>query len=1292
MARQQRERRQRPAALLLMLLLLGCLSFNPICCFLKGAPGAPSTLRGPLPHVVVWLRHRGPRESSSGLGPLGYISDSSSNSSSSRSEQRECPRCVLLRPKKAASPVVAGWTEALEALGASPAGSLQSPVPLGGRPSLMAGARQAALDTVIDVLTVEVGIAPETQRALGLRRSAQKRHLFLPVSLLGPLAVFKEAEPRGSSKGPAPVCCEGNEGAPLRSSLLGALKEAACRVADWEGVVGVVAPPLLTARIETAETKPPGANQLASQLASQVEPEQLASKRTPGKADVSSDEASCWTSVPLTSEKETLRVLSEHYGPLLAQYYLQRQSLNGTSTSCCCSSNNNEDTLSCTSRSSSCCTGDERARTLRILRLPRGPRLSLHLHLDPTASSLCTEETFLKAPPAPPPLTEAEPLEGPLRGAVDAYPPYQLVSLYKFFRVGAPDVLAGLLRALWGPRGVLGRAYVAFEGLNAQLAVPAPVLSSLLAELREVPGLGGGPQMTVDCSIPFEAYWRRPPFDALHVRPRQQVLRDGFDRALNWDDCGEEVDPAVWHRKLKEALQQQQQQQRHQHQHQQQQQQQRQQQGRKVVVLDMRNASEFAVGHFKGAECIDTPTFADSFLPGGPLEAALRRTGVRVAQRGASSSDGLSPSSSSSSSSNQDVEVMMYCTGGIRCVKAGAFVKQVLGFPRVTRLRGGILAYKNFIRGLARHEAEGAHPMGASQHLSSETQPAAESLQTEACAIVARESPAAVAAAPAASGGEESLFIGSNYVFDHRMCQEVTRDLLASCSLCEGPTGRLVNCSRRQCGLRVALCASCCSTKGTYCSPACAEKGAQEAEREIHAQQQRRMQATHTHKRLVQQRGLWALRAQQLLEVLKQSAAADSEGASSHRGPSSSASAAGESRPAAVLGGSPAALEGTPPPPAGQNPWERAHQVATAASSPSLQQGQLLLQAQQEAERLTGVREEGAQFWSGHLQSRVLSAISRIKKPQSILDIGAFVGISCACSSGWLLRLPPLLRCCFVLLLLLVRMPLTVGLVACACSTGSCAPLLSLSALHLRVAAALSLAEGLPLQDAAHATKPRLIAIERDPRAASVARRLIARSPWSPLVQMVEADAMEVLRCFVAAAKTASEGSSASLTCTTSSGCVLPCMPSGGFDLIYLDAEKRKYSDYLGLILHPQGPLLARGGVLVVDNTLWRKGQWPLRENERPIGEGARPPTGRCSKDTHEKGSSSKLRRWARVGEAMEKFRETLRRDPRISHVSFLFDAASWLASKRGASNRVIERSQAPIALTVCVVVCKRRK
>lgn len=82
--------------------------------------------------------------------------------------------------------------------------------------------------------------------------------------------------------------------------------------------------------------------------------------------------------------------------------------------------------------------------------------------------------------------------------------------------------------------------------------------------------------------------------------------------------------------------------------------------------------------------------------------------------------------------------------------------------------------------------------------------------------------------------------------------------------------------------------------------------------------------------------------------------------------------------------------------------WGWAHSVAAATSSPSRLQEALLQQGWQEAERLTGLGREGPQFWSGPLQSRVLSAISRLKRPRTILEIGAFIGISSGASTHFL--------------------------------------------------------------------------------------------------------------------------------------------------------------------------------------------------------------------------------------------------------------------------------------------------
>lgn len=76
-----------------------------------------------------------------------------------------------------------------------------------------------------------------------------------------------------------------------------------------------------------------------------------------------------------------------------------------------------------------------------------------------------------------------------------------------------------------------------------------------------------------------------------------------------------------------------------------------------------------------------------------------------------------------------------------------------------------------------------------------------------------------------------------------------------------------------------------------------------------------------------------------------------------------------------------------------QDCWQWSHNVAAAASSPSGQET-LLEEGRRRAKDLTGLQHEVQQFWSGPLHSRILSAISKLKRPRSILEIGAFVGIS----------------------------------------------------------------------------------------------------------------------------------------------------------------------------------------------------------------------------------------------------------------------------------------------------------
>ena len=227
-------------------------------------------------------------------------------------------------------------------------------------------------------------------------------------------------------------------------------------------------------------------------------------------------------------------------------------------------------------------------------------------------------------------------------------PPYQMLSFYAFFPLEDVDAAVAALMAAWEPLGILGRAYVASEGINAQLAVPSQSMPAFRdAHFRffqdfKVAQPESGPELNLDREISASEWQKRRAFRRLHVRRRESVVSDG-NEDLDLSDPGHDADPAEFHAALDSS---------------------------KPLLLDVRNHYESAVGTFEGAIPLGTETFKDTYEK---LDALLAKV-----------------------PKNQTVH--MFCTGGIRCVKAGAYVKQKLNFPNVTRLKGGIVNYTKYLR------------------------------------------------------------------------------------------------------------------------------------------------------------------------------------------------------------------------------------------------------------------------------------------------------------------------------------------------------------------------------------------------------------------------------------------------------------------------------------------------------------------------------------------------------------------------------------------------------------------
>jgi predicted sulfurtransferase len=197
------------------------------------------------------------------------------------------------------------------------------------------------------------------------------------------------------------------------------------------------------------------------------------------------------------------------------------------------------------------------------------------------------------------------------------------------------------------------------------------------------------------------------PYKRLIVKPKPLALTDGFKLAaqpplsssgapLDWSDAGPELEPQDWHAEIQES----------------------QEQGQSIL-LDCRNYYESEQGSFIGSQPLNTSTFAETWEK---LEHIL-----------------------SSQNIPKDKRILTYCTGGIRCVKVNAYLKQKLGYTNIGRLKHGIVGYEQWLerekqqRRVHADEKEAAH-----EHSKQQTE------------------------APAGPEETSSLFLGENFLFDRR--------------------------------------------------------------------------------------------------------------------------------------------------------------------------------------------------------------------------------------------------------------------------------------------------------------------------------------------------------------------------------------------------------------------------------------------------------------------------------------------------------------------------------------------
>ena len=210
------------------------------------------------------------------------------------------------------------------------------------------------------------------------------------------------------------------------------------------------------------------------------------------------------------------------------------------------------------------------------------------------------------------------------------------ISFYKYAKIGNPQILRNHLYLFWDTIDVLGRIYIAHEGINAQLSLPAENFQAFKIHLDSISFLEN---VRLNLAIEQDMF----SFLKLKVKVRNKIVADGLeDDTFDVTDIGTHLDANRFNELVEDE---------------------------DTVLVDMRNHYESEIGHFKNAVTPDVDTFRDSL---DLIENQLK-------------------------DHKETKKLVMYCTGGIRCEKASAYYKYK-GFKNVFQLEGGIINYARQVR------------------------------------------------------------------------------------------------------------------------------------------------------------------------------------------------------------------------------------------------------------------------------------------------------------------------------------------------------------------------------------------------------------------------------------------------------------------------------------------------------------------------------------------------------------------------------------------------------------------
>jgi len=294
------------------------------------------------------------------------------------------------------------------------------------------------------------------------------------------------------------------------------------------------------------------------------------------------------------------------------------------------------------------------------------------------------------------------------RKMLESNVPRTTLSFYKYAHISSPEIFRNELYKTLEEVEVFGRIYISKEGVNGQVSVPTQNFEDFKTRLFAFDFLE-----KIRLNIAIEDDGKS--FYFLKIKLREKIVADGLnDKTFDVTDKGTHLDAENFNKLTEDP---------------------------NTIIVDMRNHYETEVGHFQNALLPDVDTFREA-LP--KVEKILE--------------------------DDKEKNIVMYCTGGIRCEKASAYYKHK-GFKNVFQLEGGIIEYARQVE----------------------------------------------------KQGLKNKFIGKNFVFDDRMGERISKDIIAHCHQCGQACDTHINCANDACHILFIQCESCAEKLHNCCSKQCSD-------------------------------------------------------------------------------------------------------------------------------------------------------------------------------------------------------------------------------------------------------------------------------------------------------------------------------------------------------------------------------------------------------------------------------------------------------------------------------------